>query len=275
MTDEPTADFLQANRAMWDDSVEIHAASRFYDVAGWLTDGRGPRPDELALIGPVEGLDICHLQCHFGMDTLSLARVGARITGLDFSPAAIARAQALADESGLAARARFVLGTVDEASALLGRAAFDLVYVSLGALCWLPSVARWAHEVAALLRPGGRLFLHDAHPFAQACMGEELVPDSSYFEEVAPRAWDEEETYTDAIRPLTATVSYEWNHSLGEIVNALIGEGMVLDRLIEHDWTSFARLESMVRIADQRYVLPEGSPRLPLSFTLLATRSGS
>ena len=181
-------------------------------------------------------------------------------------------ARELAVVAGLAERSRFVLGSLDEALSLLGRSRFDLVYVSLGALCWLPSASRWAEQAAGLLRPGGRLFLHDSHPFAQSCGGQELLPDRSYFEEAEPVAETSEQTYTDAERPLTATLSYSWNHSLGEIVGALLAEGLALEALIEHDWTSYPRLASMRRVADQRYVLPEGHPRLPLSFTVLARR---
>src|SRR6266516_4697319 len=132
-------DRRSVNRAHWDDRT---------DVERWLRERSGPRGWEAEALGEVSGNDLVHLQCHFGLDTLAWARVGARVTGLDFSPAAIEAARDLARRAGLADRARFVCGDVYEASDLLGVAAYDVVYVSLGALCWLPNVERWARQVA-------------------------------------------------------------------------------------------------------------------------------
>jgi 2-polyprenyl-3-methyl-5-hydroxy-6-metoxy-1,4-benzoquinol methylase len=147
---------LEANRANWDERTAVHLASRFYDVEGWLRDRRGPRPHELEALGEVSGLRLLHLQCHIGLDTLAWARAGARVTGLDFSPAAIDAARDLARRSGLSDKAEFVCADVYEAASALGHATFDIVYVSLGALCWLPDVDRWAEQVGALVAPGRR-----------------------------------------------------------------------------------------------------------------------
>ena len=174
---------IAANRRNWDDRVPIHVASAFYGVEGWLAEKRGPRAEEVRLLGDVSGLDLVHLQCHFGLDTLQWARAGAEVTGLDFSPAAIDAARALADRSGLSGRARFVCADVHDAVDVLGAGTFDVVYVSLGALCWLPSVSRWAEQAAGLLRPGGRLYLHEGHPVAWAMAAEEPRLEYTYFEE--------------------------------------------------------------------------------------------
>jgi SAM-dependent methyltransferase len=265
-------DWLAANRANWDDRVAIHVASDFYDVDGWLSSGaRSVRPWELDVIGEVTDLDVVHLQCHFGLDTLALARAGARVTGVDFSAAALAQARDLATRAGLANRARFVEADVQEAAAALAPDTFDLVYVSLGALCWLPSVTRWAGQVRALLRPGGRLFIHDAHPLTLALTLEEVAVEYSYFEEAEAWVDDEDATYTDGDGRLEHTRSFAWNHSLGEIVGAVLAEGLQVDRLDEHDWTSFRRFPWLEREADQRWVTPPGHLRIPLSFTLVAT----
>jgi len=267
----PMDEWLAANRANWDDRVPIHVASAFYDVAGWLAGSRDPRPWEVAVIGDVAGLDIVHLQCHFGLDTLSLAHVGACATGVDLSGAAITKARELADQAGLTDRARFVESDVQHAAEALAPATFDLVYVSLGALCWLPSVTTWAGQVRQLLRPGGRLFVHDCHPLTLAVTAEDVVFEYSYFEEAEPWVGDVEVSYTDGEGRLTNTRSFEWNHSLGEIVSAVLAEGLRLDHLEEHDWTSFPRFPWLVHAGDQRWETPPGHLRVPLSFTLLAT----
>lgn len=262
---------LAANRSNWDERVPVHRASRFYDVDGWVRDGRGPRAHEATLLGDVTDHDLVHLQCHFGLDTLSWARAGARVTGLDFSPAAITTARALAADAGLADRARFVEADVLDAAAALAPATFHIVYVSVGALCWLPSVDRWASQVAALLRPGGRLFLHEAHPLSWALADDEVVLQHTYFEEPEPYVDDYDGTYTDGDATLGNVRSYEWNHAVGEVVSAVLAQGLRVDRLEEHDWTAWPRFAWLVRDADQHWSVPPGRPRLPLSYTLLAS----
>lgn len=263
-------EYTSANRAKWEDRVPIHLASAFYDIEGWLAQERGPRPWELEALGDVRGLDLVHLQCHFGLDTLQLARAGARVTGVDFSPTAIAHARDLAERSGLADRATFVEADVLRASDELSREAFDIVYVSLGSLCWLPSVERWAAQVEALLRPAGRLYLHDSHPLAWALADDELRIEHTYFEEEEPYVDDSGLTYADGDARLDNTRSYEWNHSLGEIISAVVAHGLVVDGLMEHDWTVWPRFPWLVETDDGRWATPPGEPRAALSFTLVA-----
>jgi SAM-dependent methyltransferase len=262
---------LAANRANWDERVGIHVASSFYDVDGWLRDERGPRAREVAALGDVSGLRLVHLQCHFGMDTLAWARAGAIVTGLDFSTAAVEAARALAARAGLADRSTFVCVDVLDASAALGRARFDIVYVSLGSLGWLPSVDAWAEQVAALLAPGGRLYIHDGHPLASALADDDFTVEHTYFEEPTPFVSDVASTYTDGDAAIANVRTYEWNHGLGETVTALLRQGLVLDALEEHDWTVWRRFPWLARI-DERWGLPPDRPRIPLSFTLVAHR---
>jgi SAM-dependent methyltransferase len=194
------------------------------------------------------------------------------VTGLDFSPSAIEAATDLARRAGLDRRATFVCANVYDATTSLSPATFDIVYVSLGALCWLPSVERWADQVAALARPGGRLYLHDSHPLAWSLAYETPTLESTYFEEPDPYVDDSEETYTDADQPLVNVRSYEWNHSLGLVVTALVDRGLRLDSLIEHDWTVHQRFPWLIETAAGHWTTPPGRPRLPLSFTVVATR---
>lgn len=263
---------LQANQANWDERTAIHLSSGFYDVEGWLRDRRGPRKRELEALGEVSGLKLLHLQCHFGLDTLAWARAGAQVTGLDFSAAAIAAARDLAERSGLSDRSEFVCAEVYDAVSVLGHRTFDIVYVSMGALCWLPSVARWAEQVGALLTPGGRLYLHDGHPLSDALAENSLVIENDYFEEAEPYVDDSAESYTDSDRQLTNRRNYSWNHGLGEVINALICSGLRLESIEEHDWTSFARFPFLVEKGHHQWTTPAGMARLPLSYTLLASR---
>jgi len=265
---------LEANLLNWNDRVRVHVESRFYDVEGWLLKAPRPPSREIEALGDLAGKSLVHLQCHFGMDTLRWARAGATVTGIDFSPAAIDEANSLAERAGLSERASFVCANVYDAPQALAGRRFDVVYVSLGALCWLPNVAAWGAVVADLLAPGGRLYFHDGHPFT-SCFdddGNQII--YSYFEEPGdPFVSDSSSTYTDG-EELSATRTYEWNHSIGEIVAALIGRGLVLDSLTEHDWTLFPRFPWLEETATGLLVSPEGRPRIPLSFTVLAHALG-
>ena len=261
---------LEANLKNWNDRVRVHTESRFYDVEGWLLKAPGPPSREIETLGDLEGKTLVHLQCHFGMDTLQWARAGVAVTGVDFSPAAITEAISLAERAGLSERSSFVCSNVYDAPQALSGKRFDVVYVSLGALCWLPDVAAWGGVVADLLAPGGRLYLHDGHPFT-SCFdddGERVI--YSYFEEPDdPYVSDSASTYTDG-EELSAIRTYEWNHSIGEIVGALLGHGLVLDSLMEHDWSLFLRFPWLEASTSGLLVIPEGRPRIPLSFTILA-----
>ena len=166
--------------------------------------------------------------------------------------------------------ARFVCSNVFDAAEALDHDTFDVVYVTLGALCWLPSVDRWASQVGALLRPGGRFYLHDGHPVSWALDDEQPFLAHSYFEQSDPFVADFDTTYTDADHPIEHVRTYEWNHGLGEIVNALIGHGLRIDSLVEHDWTVWPRFPWLVSDDKHHWTSPPGMPRMPLTFTLLA-----
>ena len=195
------------------------------------------------------------------------------MTGLDFSANAVAEARALAERAGLADVSRFVEADVHDAAAVLAPHTFDVVYVSLGALNWLPSVQRWAEQVGALLRPGGRLYLHEGHPVEWALGDEGERFEDSYFEESEPYVDDNEVTYTDG-PALTNTRCYEWNHALGEVVTAVLSQGLRIDGLTEHDWTVFQRFPWLERQNNDLFTLPAAHPRIPLTYTLLASRPG-
>jgi len=261
---------LAANRDNWNDRVGIHTKSEFYDVERWLSNSDGPPLREVAAIGAIEGKSLVHLQCHFGMDALRWARAGAIVTGVDFSPEAITAATALAERAGLSDRATFVCANVYDAPAALSNERFDVVYVSIGSLCWLPSVDQWGEVVASFLNPGGKIYLHDVHPNALSLDDSGERTYYSYFEETSdPLVADEPYTYTDG-EGLTAARTYEWNHSVGEIVMSLISHGLELDSLVEHDWTQFRQFPWLVETASGEFVIPARRPRAPLTFTIVA-----
>ena len=278
--DEP--DYVRLNRANWDDRAPIHAAAPDYEVQSFIDDPAhlsGVMRFDLPRLGEVTGLDGVHLQCHIGTDTISLARLGARMTGLDLSGASLAEARLLADATNT--DVDYVESDVYAAPVALGARTFDLVYVSLGALCWLPSVDRWAAVVDTLLRPGGRLFIRDAHPMLNALDAESgrLVSRESYFEDSEPFIWDEGVTYVGRAegedRAITNTVTHSWNHGLGETVTALLRRGLVVTLLEEHDSVPFAPFPDLMTVDEiGEWRLTDHPDRVAMSFTLGAVKPG-
>lgn len=267
-----------ANLENWEDRVPVHEPA--YDLDGFRAD-----PDRLSDVarvdlqalapflpaGSVRGLDVCHLQCHLGTDTLSFARAGARVTGVDFSPSALASAARLAADTGL-------LATWVEADVLTARAAvtgdFDVVYSSIGSLCWLPDLARWAEQVAALLCPGGICYLRDTHPVLYALDpgDDDLRIRHPYFGSGRAIRWDVEHSYVGE-GALAHPRMYLWPHSLAEVVNALIGAGLVLLRLDESRSLPWQFHPRMVPVGNGEYAWP-GAERdlVPGTFTVVARR---
>jgi SAM-dependent methyltransferase len=265
-------EMIATNRAMWDERVPIHVASAFYDVAGFKAGRVGLEAFEIEEVGDVTGLDLVHLQCHFGVDTLEWARRGARVAGLDFSEPAVLAARRLAAEMGL--DAEFVTADVYDAVASFGGRTFDVVYTGLGALNWLPDLRRWAAVVDELLRPGGLLYLSEFHPVADILGDEDLVVEYSYFR-TDPIRYDEPGTYTDPEAATEHNVTYEWMHPLSEVMSVLLDRGLVLEMFHEHDHTLFARWDFLERLPDGKYRLPEGMPVPPLMYSLRARKRAS
>ena len=271
-----TAEFYDLNRAMWDERAAAHADSPDYGFARFAADPAHLSDVvrfDLPLLGDVDGLRGVHLQCHIGTDTLSLARLGATMTGLDFSGESLARARALAERAG--PPVEFVQSTVDDAAAVLGAGRFDLVFTGIGALCWLPDIRAWAHTVATLLAPGGRLFLREGHPalWALADPGDDgrLVLEHPYFERAEPTVWDEDATYVQTDVSFTHTRSAEWNHGIGEVVTALLAEGLTLDGLAEHQSVPWNALPGLMhQVEFDEWQLRDRPWRLPHTYTLRA-----
>jgi SAM-dependent methyltransferase len=269
------SDSVEINRANWDERVPAHVSSPSYSVARFADDpgflSNVVRFD-LPRLGDVAGLEAVHLQCHIGTDTVSLARLGARMTGLDFSAPAIEQARRLAESAGV--EADFVVAELYSAPEALGRGRFDLVYTGIGALCWLPDIHRWGQVVADLLRPGGRLFIREGHPVLWAIderCTDGLLLEYPYFEHVDPLVWDEGGTYVETDQVFEKTVTHSWNHGLGEIVTALLDAGMELTMLEEHRSVHWDALPGQLKpIEGGELQLSERPERLPLTYTLQA-----
>ena len=278
---DPAADYQGLNRASWDERVPAHVSSPGYAVSRFLED-RAHISDvvryDLPLLGEVGGLRGVHLQCHIGTDTVSLARLGASMTGLDFSEPAVMAARSLAAATG--ADATFVQAELHDALQVLDVGGYDLVYTGIGALCWLPDIRRWAAIVGSLLRPGGRLFLREGHPMLWAIDDERdddlLVVKYPYFETAEPVLFTGGGTYVQTDATFEQNTTATWNHGLGEIITALIDAGLAITGLVEHDSVPWDALPGKMEQSGDpvEWRLSQAPARLPHSYTLQALKVG-
>ena len=274
-----TQNWREVNLANWESRVAVHVGAEGYDLAAFDDPAHlsSVVRYDLPRLGRLDGLDVVHLQCHLGTDTVSLARLGSRSTvGLDFSPSALREARALAMRAG--AEVSFVEGDVYGAVEALGADRFDLVYTGIGALCWLPSIRRWAQVVADLLRPGGRLFVREGHPVLWSLSDPRpdglLVIEHPYFETDGVR-FHEETSYAGSATVSAADIVH-FNHGLGEIFTALGQAAMSVTSFCEHrevPWNPLA--DAMVPSPDYagEFVLATNRDRIPLTYTLQAVKT--
>jgi SAM-dependent methyltransferase len=268
----------QVTLASWDERAPAHFRSVDYDVAGLLADPSAVSDVvrfDLPRLGDIRGQRGVHLQCHIGTDTLSLARLGATMSGVDYSEAAIAAARDLAGRAG--SPIEYHVCDLYDAPTVLGSGRFDFVFTGIGALCWLPRIALWAQVVATLLRPGGRLFLREGHPMLWSLddptPAGQLVVEHAYFERAEPTVWSYPGTYVQTDEAFVHNETHEWNHGFGEIVTALLDHGMDIVGLVEHDTVPWDALPGLTEPAGHgEYRLRERPWRLPLSYTLQAIR---
>ncbi|HEX8994616.1 MAG TPA: class I SAM-dependent methyltransferase [Ktedonobacterales bacterium] len=261
--------YTEANRATWNLWVTRDTGSDHHkDAQRFRETGSSLRPIERAEVGDVSDRSLLHLQCNLGSDTLSWARLGARVTGVDISDEAISYAQALAAESGLAERARFIRSDLYALPESLDET-FDIVFASYGALCWAPDLEGWAQVAARYVAPGGALALIDIHPAGAAVQtsaddpsGRTLRFAHSYFHTREP-------VYEPA--PGDEAV-YVWSYGLGEVVTALAATGLRVESLREHPFSFWRQFPQLVESGDGYWRWPESTNQLPLLFSLRATR---
>ena len=268
----------EVNKANWESRVPLHTAPGGYHLDAFDDPRHVSRvvSYDLPRLGRLDGLDVVHLQCHIGTDTVSLSRVGAHsVTGLDFSPAALVAGRQLAERAGAAVE--YVESDLYDAVDALGTARFDLVYTGIGAINWLPDIAHWGRVVAQLLRPGGRLFMREAHPMLWTMSDPRpdglLVVEFPYFETEGVE-FSEAVTYGGE-GALAAPDIIHFNHGLSEIFNALWAAGLTITAFDEHrelPWNPLGDLMKNSDTYDGEFVLNHGRDRLALSYTLQATK---
>jgi len=265
-------EYMDTNRAHWDEVTPIHVDSDFYAVDEFKAGKTKLKRVELEELTGVAGKTLLHLQCHFGLDTLSWAREGAIVTGADFSEPAIAQARALADECGI--DARFVVSNIyDLPKNLDGQ--FDIIFTSYGVLTWLPDLERWAQVVAHFLRPGGTFYIVEFHPM-QHTLDYESVDEPRlrypYFRQDAPLRWDDAGDYTQRDVTLEQSVTFEFQYPLGDVVTALIDAGLRIDFLHEFPFSTYQLLPYTEVKEDGTVRLKHGDGTLPLLFSIKATK---
>ena len=268
-------DHFAINKAWWDERAPAHAGSPDYAVAEIVAD-QNRLSDvvrfDVPRLGDIKGQRGIHLQCHIGTDTISLHRLGAAMTGLDFSGESIAIARRIAADAR--ADVIFVEADVYDAPAVVG-GGFDFVFTGIGALCWLPDVGRWARTVAELLRPGGRLFLRELHPMMLAFdehRTDEWVLRYSYFEQPEPGLFDAPGTYVHTEAEFGQNQVSDWSHGIGEVITAILEAGLELTMFVEHDSAPNETLPGRMHRDDGEWRLIEHPERLPLSYTLQAVK---
>lgn len=268
-------EYIKSNQRLWNDWTRLHEKSAFYDVEGFKQGRFRLQSLEKAELGDVSGKSLLHLQCHFGLDTLSWANLGANVTGVDFSEEAIALARSLSEETGVPAT--FIQSDIyDLPNALSGE--FDIVFTSYGVLWWLPDLHRWAQVVAHFLKPGGTFYIAEIHPFAQVFEGDEandidgLKLHYPYFGGPEPLKLDVKGSYATDPNTEYRGVEYGWNHTMAEILNSLISAGLLIEFLHEWPFCGWQAFPIMEQREDGWWYLKEGSGLIPLLFSLKANK---
>lgn len=265
--------YTEANRRHWDEVVPYHVASKSYNVDGFKAGASKLKRVEREEVGDVRGKSLLHLQCHFGLDTLSWAREGATVTGIDFSDQAIETARALAAETGV--DARFLVSDLYSAPEKL-TGEFDVVFTSYGVLCWLPEIERWADVAAHFVRPGGTFYIVEFHPFSQIFDDEAGVTELNvrypYFPLEQPMYFDEAGTYADMDAKLEHPGRYEWPHPVSEVLSALINAGLRIEFLHEFPFSTGMFLPLTKEMEDGTVRLAKHDGSVPLLYSIKATR---
>lgn len=261
--------YFEANKTLWDRRTAVHKDSDFYDVASFLK-GRNTlnKAIELKEIGDVSGKKLLHLQCHFGLDTLSWARLGAEVTGVDLSPASIAEAKRLSEESGLPAK--FICCNVYDLEQHLNEK-FDIVFTSYGTITWLPDLDKWAGLISHYLKTGGFFYLAEFHPVVWM-FDEQFESVKYYYHNQEVIEIQTEETYTGH-KVGVAGPEYSWNHSLSEVINALISNGLKLEFLNEFSWSPYSNFPNSVKGEDGNYRIMGMEDKIPMVYSLKARRN--
>ncbi|AZQ63391.1 class I SAM-dependent methyltransferase [Flammeovirga pectinis] len=259
---------FNANKEQWNARVEGHVASKMYDVPGFKRGDTSLKKIDLEGLGDLTGKRVLHLQCHFGLDTMSLSRMGAKAVGLDISDTAIDQARQLNQELGL--DAEFICSNVyDIREHLSTDEKFDMVFVSYGALCWLPDLEAWADIVSDYLKEKGTFYMVEMHPFIYTLNWATFVPEFSYYNK---GVYEEkvEGSYAGDV-PLNLT-EYFWVHSISEMLNPLLKRGFTLDKFEEYDFQTYNCFDDMIERADGEFIFKNIKVDVPYLIELKLTK---
>ena len=262
--------YIELNRKLWNERVGHHVSSDFYKMDDFVKGNSSLNDIELSLLGDVSGKKILHLQCHFGQDSLSLARMGARVTGVDFSEKAIDKAKELNDQ--LALNAKFLCCDIYELPVLLDEQ-FDIVFTSYGTIGWLPDMQRWALVVSTFLANGGTFIIADFHPFVWMYDEKFSEIKYSYFNKGEIEEM-ENGTYTDRNAPIQLR-SIGWNHNFAEVLQSLVNQGLQLEVFTELDYSPYNVFQDMVEITPARFQVKGMEGKLPLVYALKMKKGSS
>lgn len=257
--------YLELNRQNWNNRVDGHLTSNFYQMDAFRAGESSLKEIELALLGTIEGKNILHLQCHFGQDTLSLARMGATVTGIDFSDKAIREAQNLAAE--LSIDATFICCDVYNTSEHLSEK-FDIVYTTYGTIGWLPDLNKWAKVIFERLKPGGKLIFVDFHPVVWMFDNDFKQVAYNYFQE-SPIVEEVSSSYADKEIEITDT-TITWNHGLSEVYQALQNAGLTINHFSEYPFSPYDCLNDLIEVEPNRFQVKHLVNKIPMVYALTA-----
>jgi SAM-dependent methyltransferase len=260
--------YFETNKILWNNRTDIHVESEFYEMENFLEGKNSLKEIELELLAEVKDKSILHLQCHFGQDSLSLARMGAKVTGLDISEKAISKAQELNSKMNL--DAKFVCANVYD-TGLHIQEQFDIVFASYGALCWLHDLDKWAKLVADRLKPGGKLILVEFHPVIYMYNWENHKLEFSYFNTGKPYEETVQGTYADKDAEVEFK-EYFWTHSLSEIIQSLINNKLNLSTIKEYDYSPYNCFDNMFERAPGKHVYGITKENFPHGYALEAIK---
>ncbi|MFT3796670.1 class I SAM-dependent methyltransferase [Flavobacterium sp.] len=264
---KPEENYLEYNKKLWNDKVDFHLESEFYDLPGFLSGQTSLKPIELELLDRVKGKKILHLQCHFGQDSISLSRMGAEVTGVDLSDKAIEAGRKIAAD--LPTDTRFLCCDIYDLPNQLDEK-FDLVFTSYGTIGWLPDLDRWAKVIAHFLKPGGQLVFVEFHPFIWMFDSNYHSIEYDYFNTGAIVEMTEG-TYADKNAPIK-NQSVCWNHPTSEVLNSLIQNGLSIDRFDEYDYSPYPCFSGMTEPEPGKFIIKSLGNKIPMVFSLVATK---
>lgn len=259
--------YIAMNRTAWDNKTAIHVESAFYDMPGFMSGQSSLKAIELGLLGDINGKSILHLQCHFGQDSISLARMGARVTGVDFSPKAIEQARAI--NQTLNTEVRFIECTIYDLPNHLNEP-FDVVFTSYGTIGWLPDLDRWAKVVSTFLKPGGQFIMVDFHPVVWMFDNHFKYVQYPYFK-AEPIIETETGTYADK-QSTEEHTTISWNHSMAELLTALLHQDLSIQQFHEYDYSPYACFNEVVEDEPDKFRIAHLGNKIPMTYALVATR---